>query len=365
MPESKENRGTTPGRSMTPRRDNTPGQDIGPERLEQLRLAAGAGPVLILTHDNPDPDALASGKVLATLLEQAWGIRSRLMYCGVVSRAENQAMLKLVTPGWEAVDTLDGLDDTGRYSAVALVDSQPGAGNNSLPSGVIPGIVIDHHNPPAPELSNVRFVDVRTHVGATVSLVYQYLEAAGLEPDEQLATAIFYGIQTDTRSLTRSSSPVDQRIYFQMLERIDRDLLVQVEQAGLPREYFQAFVRGLQAARVIGGVVVSYLGSIHRPDFAAELADILVRLQDARAVLCMGYHNSTLYLSMRISDPALDAGSLIQQVMVEGGHAGGHGMIAGGRVSLADNAPDVLAVEIERRFLQVMDEDGRPVETLL
>ena len=48
-----------------------------PERLQKLQQACGAGPVLILTHDNPDPDALAAGKALATLLEDAWNIPTR------------------------------------------------------------------------------------------------------------------------------------------------------------------------------------------------------------------------------------------------------------------------------------------------
>ena len=70
-------------------------------RLAQLRTTAGSGPVLILTHDNPDPDALASGKAFATLLKSAWNIPSRLLYSGLVQRAENRAMLNLLTPEWE------------------------------------------------------------------------------------------------------------------------------------------------------------------------------------------------------------------------------------------------------------------------
>ncbi|MCO5190382.1 MAG: phosphoesterase, partial [Anaerolineae bacterium] len=60
-------------------------------QLSQLRVTAGNGPVLILTHDNPDPDALASGKALATLLLAAWNIPSQLTYCGLIQRPENRA----------------------------------------------------------------------------------------------------------------------------------------------------------------------------------------------------------------------------------------------------------------------------------
>ena len=104
-------------------------------RLTQLRATAGTGPVLILTHDNPDPDALASGKAFATLLKSAWNIPSRLLYSGLVQRAENRAMLNLLTPEWEHSDVLTGLD---QFSALALVDTQPGAGNNRLPATTPP-----------------------------------------------------------------------------------------------------------------------------------------------------------------------------------------------------------------------------------
>jgi nanoRNase/pAp phosphatase (c-di-AMP/oligoRNAs hydrolase) len=337
-------------------------QEYG-DRLEQLRAAAGNGPVLILTHDNPDPDALASGKALAQLFQQTWGISSQLAYSGLVARAENMAMLHLLTPEWRP---LEGVGDWGRYSAIALVDTQPGAGNNRLPPEVIPQIVIDHHHPLRSALESVPYVDIQTEIGSTVSIVYLYLEAARVYPDAQLATAIFYGIQTDTRGLTRGSSPLDQEIYFKMLPLIDRERLIQVEQAGLPREYFRAFVSGLQSARVYGHTVVSYLGAIHRPDFVAELADILIRLDNSRAVLCMGYHGATLYLSMRTASPDYDAGSLIQKVIAGSGRAGGHGVMAGGQVPLADRSPDPIAAEIERQFISLMkdtEQSGTPLLT--
>jgi nanoRNase/pAp phosphatase (c-di-AMP/oligoRNAs hydrolase) len=337
-------------------------QEYG-DRLEQLRSMAGDGPVLILTHDNPDPDALASGKALAQLFQQTWGISSQLTYSGLVARAENMAMLHLLTPEWRP---LEGAGVWGRYSAIALVDTQPGAGNNRLPPEVIPQIVIDHHHPLRSALESVPYVDIQTEIGSTVSIVYLYLEAARVSPDAQLATAIFYGIQTDTRGLTRGSSPLDQEIYFKMLPLIDRERLIQVEQAGLPREYFRAFVSGLQSARVYGHTVVSYLGAIHRPDFVAELADILIRLDNSRAVLCMGYHGATLYLSMRTASPDYDAGSLIQKVIAGSGRAGGHGVMAGGQVPLADRSPDPIAAEIERQFISLMKEteqSGTPLLT--
>lgn len=338
------------------------------ESLERLRKIAGDGPVLILTHDNPDPDALASGKALMTLLSSAWDIPSRLLYSGLVLRAENRALLNLLTPEWEPADAALMRQS---YSAVALVDTQPGAGNNRLseateateateeaPAGRVPDIVIDHHHPVREGLRQVPFVDVQPQVGATVTLLDHYLEMAGIIPDADLATAMFYGLKTDTRGLSRGTSPADIDAYLKLLGAIDHHKLIQVEQAGLPLAYFQAFSQGLLAAQVYERSVVADLGQMHRPDLAAEMADLLIRLEQARAALCLGLHEETLHLSIRTEPLGEDAGLLVQRVIVPPGKAGGHGTMAGGQVPLQDQDAGPIARAIIERFLAVMEESG-------
>lgn len=333
---------------------------IGQEQLKKLRASAGPGPVLITTHDNPDPDALASGKGLATLLEAAWSIPSRLVYSGVVARAENRAVVSELTPEWKWIYQLRDLE---KYSAVALVDTQPGAGNNSLPVDFNPHIVIDHHHPLRESLDRVSFVDVRPDVGATSSLVFQYLEAAGVQADSDLATALFYGLQTDTLGLARGSSAEDEVVYIKLLGLLDRRKLVKVTQAGLPRTYFRAFSNGLNATRIFGKAILADLGKMHRPDMTAEMADLLIRLEGTQAVLCMGSHNDTLYLSLR-TELGKDAGEMVQKVIVSPGKAGGHGTMAGGQVPLDNQDVNSLTKEIEHRFLVMMGEPedgGQPL----
>ncbi len=343
---------------MSAETDNLPFSYKNPitlESLEKIREAAGGGPVLILTHDNPDPDGMASGKALAFLLRKAWNISSRLVYSGIVARAENKVMLRLLTPEWEHQDVLEDLD---QYSAVALVDTQPEAGNNRAPSVDKIAMIIDHHFPAPVNLASVPFVDIRPDAGATVSLVFQYLDSMQVEIDRDLATAIFYGIQTDTRSLSRDNSAIDQYAYFKLLTALDREKLSQVEQAGLPREYYKALSKGFMSTRVYKHVVVTYQGEMHRPDFTAEMADILVRLDEINVVLCMGFHDEILYLSLRSRSDGVDAGKIIQEVVAHHGKAGGHGKSAGGQIPLGVQPARQVAAEVERRFLNIMDEAG-------
>lgn len=320
-----------------------------------MREVAGRGPVLILTHDSPDPDALASGKALETLFQKAWNIRCDLIYSGLVARAENQAMLNILTHEWVHREQLS---DFSNYSALSLVDTQPGAGNNSLPEDQIPQIVIDHHNPLREALDKVPFVDVRPEVGATSTMLYQYLEAADVQPDPILASAMFYGIQTDTHGLARSATSIDEEVYMNLLPLLDRDKLIQVERAGVSREYFRSMNEALKAARVYDKSVVAYLGEIHRPDLPAELADVFIRLKSAQAVLCIGCHRNILYLSLRTKPLGGDAGELIQSIVESLGKAGGHGTMAGGQVPVMGMDVQDLVVQLERRFLEVNGDEG-------
>ena len=329
--------------------------------LAQLHEAAGAGPVLILTHDNPDPDALAAGKALAALLKSAWKIDSRLVYSGLVARAENRAMLSRLTPEWEHSDTLTDLD---QYSALALVDTQPGAGNNCFPAAYTPQIVIDHHHPIRESIAGVRYVDVRTEIGATVTILYQYLRAAGIELNPILATAIFYALKIDTRGLSRDTSPADEEAYLALLDYLDQHELVRLEQAGLPCDYFRAFSAGLHATYLYGQAVVARLGVMDRPDLAAEMADLLIRLESARAVLCQGVYQATVQISLRTKPLDDDAGQLIQNVVGTLGKAGGHMSVAGGQVPLAGRDGDALMAELEKRFLAIMGETGEAIPLL-
>jgi len=330
-------------------RQYTIDQDI----LTKLCTIANPGPVLILTHNNPDPDALASGAALSTLFKQAWRIQSHLVYTGLVARAENRAVLQNLTPAWKHSEILTDLE---RYSALALVDSQPGAGNNSLPSNYVPHIVIDHHHPIRESLQTVAYADVQPEVGATVTLLYQYLKEAGIVLDSALATAMFYALKTDTRGLSRGASPEDEAVYVELLSLIDRYELIRVEQAGLSQEYFSAFSQGLHAVRMYGQAIVAYLGPMHRPDLAAEMADLLIRLESARAVLCLGTHGQLLHLSLRTEPLGEDAGLLIQKIVSPPGKAGGHGTMAGGQVPLADHEIDHLVGTIRSRLLNVLGE---------
>ncbi len=319
--------------------------------------------ILILLHNDPDPDAIASGWALCHLLRQRFGAESLLAYDGTVGRAENRAMLQLLNISLHDIDDIEPQN----YRTIALIDTQPGTGNNALPPGRKAEIVIDHH-PPRPLTLEAAYADVQPNYGSTSTMLVEYLQAAGLKPDTRLATALLYGIKTDTLGLARGASRPDTRAYLHLLPLIDTELLAQIERAQVPRTYFRALSLALENTTIHGGIVICRLDRLDYPGLAAEIADILLRLQGAEWVLATGYFDGSLILSMRALQPGAEANQIIG-TLVEGlGTAGGHGTMAGGRIRLPGRPQsDIsrLQADLEQRFLQLLDGGESPAERLI
>lgn len=314
-----------------------------------LQAVSGASRVLILPHNDPDPDAIASAVALRYLLEEGEGITAEIVYQGIIGRAENKALVRYLDRPLRRL-TLKDLKDS---PAIALVDTQPGAGNNPLPASTPVQIVLDHH-PLREETTTARFVDHRINVGATSTILTEYLQAAEIEPPAPLATALFYGIKTDTMSLGRGATAADMEAYFYLQSRLDSHALFEIERAQVPADYFKSFAKTLQAARVYKDVVIAYTEEMSYPGMAAEMADLLLRLEGVEWVICMGVYQKELILSVRKRDEHGGAGQLAQTIINSRGTAGGHGMMAGGQVPLNGDDPKKLAAEISRNALQYL-----------
>jgi nanoRNase/pAp phosphatase (c-di-AMP/oligoRNAs hydrolase) len=225
-------------------------------------------------------------------------------------------------------------------------------------------IVLDHHALQE-ATADADFADVRPELGATSTILAQYLQAAGIEPSPSLATALFYGIKTDTMGLGRGAGSEDVEAYFYLQPRIDVEALVEIERAQVPAEYFKKLDTTLRAARVYDDVVISYLGAMGRPDLAAEMADLLLRLKGVRWAICTGVYRDDLILAVRSRGRRGKAGQLAQKIIGEQGMAGGHGTMAGGQIPLGGKDPKRVARRLGQRALDHLEiargTRGRPL----
>ena len=324
----------------------SPNQGMG--QLASLRAAIeGATTLVILPHSDPDPDAIASSAALQWLVKKKWDVESHIVYRGIIGRAENKALVRYL--GYPLRFLADG--ELSKSLPIALVDTQPGAGNNVLPSSADVAIVFDHH-PRRQETSSAVFADVRPEVGATSTILTEYCQAAQVELPPSIATALFYGIKTDTMGLGRGASHADVAAYFYLQSRIDVQALVKIERAQVSPEYFKGLVSALRSARVYADrLMISTIEEMQRPDLPAEMADLLLRLKGVQWVICMGVYDDEMMLSVRTNDEE-GAGRLIQEIVGDLGSAGGHGAMAAGQVPLKGQNPGVLFHRLKRRALE-------------
>jgi nanoRNase/pAp phosphatase (c-di-AMP/oligoRNAs hydrolase) len=341
-----------------------------------LSILSGRRALLVLTHANPDPDSLASAMGLRQLALVRFGIPSTFAVAGRIMRAENCEMVQMCAIEMVAQDEVD----VAAFDCIALVDTQPGFGHTHLPKDRAVDIVVDHHVPPAapgpgapPGVPDAGlgvaaggFVDVRTDVGATSSMVTGYLLDAGVEIPPCLATALFYGIQTDTADLSRNSSPADLRAYEHLATRVDRAALRRIKTPDLSPEYYRALREALNNVRIYGDAVLCSLGRIEAPEMVAEVADLLLRLKGKQTVFCGGLVGTTYYVSLR-TELARDAYDLLRDALDGEGSFGGHGTMAGGCVPLADSEPRTVKRferRLERNILETLGLEGTTVAGL-
>lgn len=304
--------------------------------------------LLVYVQTPPDPDALASAAALLVMAEVLAKIRGRIVYGGVLGRVENQAMVRHLK-----LDMLRHTDvEIGPDDAVALVDSQPLAGNNRLPSDMVPDIVIDHH-PIQDATRKSPFTDIRSTYGATSSILTEYLRALQIQPDARLATALLYGIRSDTDDLGREASQSDIRHSMFLYPIADKRLLSRIERERVPLAHFHTMAEALRKAVVYGPVVISHLRALDNMDAAAEMADMLMRLEGVTASFCYGAYGQSIVLSLRCYEGNMHAGETMRAIVAGVGTGGGHGVMAGGQVALPNG--DASA---KRRLTRLIRERG-------
>lgn len=333
-----------------------------PKRWEQLKeTLQDVTEILILLHDDPDPDAIASGEALRYLLAETLDIEGQLAHRGTIGRAENRALVDYLSVALLQLPE-EGFEPD---RPVGVLDTQPGAGNIPLAADFPAVLVIDHHG----ELQDgdSAFCDVRPWIGASSTIITQYLRAAGCRPTMKLATALFYGIKTDTKALSRDTSAADVAAYFYLLPFVEIEALVEIENAQVPAAYFRNLATAMEGARVYDDVVISYLGQMDYPDLAAEIADLFLRLEGVEWAICLGVYDDTLHLSVRARREDANAEALALAAVGETGSAGGRNTLAGGQVPLQGEDAEEVVHAVRARikdYLEIAaDADGAPLLT--
>jgi len=293
-----------------------------------LEWVKGRGEILIIVHDNPDPDCLASAMALSCFFREKAAVEPVIAFSGMIGRSENLTMATVLEISLVPLEIVD----LSKYSVVCMLDTQPLTGNNSLDPNIPIDIIIDHH--PLREASKrCSWVDVRDDYGVTATIIYEYLIANEITIDSKLATAIFYAIKSDTQDLGREANLPDRETYLSLFPIVDKQLLYQITNPRQPIEYFSTIRRTLEHARIYGMAVVADMQRVVFPELVAEMADFLLRLEGVEAVLAFGEYSGELVLSLRTSSADMNAGEMVKMLVLGIGVGGGHSLVAGGKIS--------------------------------
>jgi len=186
-----------------------------------------------------------------------------------------------------------------------------------------------------------------------------------LHVDTKTATALFYGIMAETQDLGREATTPDMDACSFLYPHTNKRRLAKIENARVPREYFRVFGEAIERATLYDRVVVSMLGEVQYPDMMAEVADFLLRLDRVEWAAAIGGYGSSLYCSVRTTERDVNAGDLLRSILGSRS-AGGHDMIAGGRIDVGDDPEerDRAAVRVRDRLLAALAVDpaqGQPL----
>jgi nanoRNase/pAp phosphatase (c-di-AMP/oligoRNAs hydrolase) len=313
------------------------------QKIEQT--LKGVKRLIVLTHDNPDPDSVSSAVALAYILKNKFKVPTTVKYGGIVGRAENRAMIRVLGLRVSALSD----SDFRRGTEFALVDMQPHTGNSSFPKNRKPLLVIDHHV--LRKTTKADFVDVRTDYGATATILTEYLLESGLEIPSQIATALSYGISSETQDLGREAGDKDIQAYLALFPKSHKKNLAAIEHPRLPRDYFITLNRALHHSFIYKNAVTTSLGEIENPDFVAFIADFMLRCERINWAMCLGRYKDKIIVSIRTTNTKGQAGRFLRKLIGKKGTAGGHGMIAGGQVTCSTMEHD-HCTQIEEELIQ-------------
>jgi nanoRNase/pAp phosphatase (c-di-AMP/oligoRNAs hydrolase) len=288
-------------------------------RVQQYqRYFADADRVLIMLHNDPDPDAMASGLALRNVLRRT---KTTAIIGAIqgVTRPENLRMVNLLDIHVEAISPAI----LKEFDRIAMVDVQP-----HYFGGLIDRVdlVIDHH-PEQPGYTAV-FKDVRADYGSTSTILTEHLRAVDVNISERTATAMLYAIKSDTLFFNRQTNRVDIEAFSYLYPLADAALIRKMEGAEITLERLDYVMKAHQSGTLLEQVFCAFLGPSPREDFIPYVADFFLQLEDVKWTVVAGIVGDSLVVSVRNLGYSKNAGEFARRFFADIGSAGGHRAMA-------------------------------------
>jgi nanoRNase/pAp phosphatase (c-di-AMP/oligoRNAs hydrolase) len=288
-------------------------------RVQQYqRYFADADRVLILLHNDPDPDALAAGLALRNLLRRT-RTTAILGTMQGITRPENLRMTDLLDIHVEIITA----EEFASFDRIATVDVQPHYFHGLLPRV---DLVIDHH----PEQTGYTavFKDIRSDFGSTCTILTEHLRAVDVNISERTATAMLYAIKSDTLFFARNTNRSDLEAFTFLYPLADAALIRKMEGAEITLDRLEHVTRALASSRLHKQVFSAFVGETSREDFIPYTADFLLQVEDVKWTIVSGIVGGQMIISVRNLGYSRNAGDFVKACFGDIGSAGGHRAMA-------------------------------------
>jgi nanoRNase/pAp phosphatase (c-di-AMP/oligoRNAs hydrolase) len=278
-----------------------------------------------------DPDSMASAMALRRLFWRRVRVTS-IYHTNVIKRADNLAMINLLKVDQKHIRKLKPQN----FTKFAIVDSQPS--HNDLLNKYKYDIIIDHH--PFVSQSKARFIDIKEEYGATSSIMTEYLRAAGIKPSPRLATALFYGVKTDTDNFVRDSTPNDINAFRYLFQFVNVHIIKKIESSELTKNTLQSFKTAINNLIFVKDKIFIPMDNVSNPDTLVLMADFFMKMAEVTWSVAAGISGKKLVIIFRYAGFSLDAGKVVQKLFGQYGSAGGHKSAARAEIPLASIEKD-------------------------
>ncbi|MBN2033126.1 MAG: DHH family phosphoesterase [Deltaproteobacteria bacterium] len=279
---------------------------------------------------NADPDAMASALALKRLFWRKVK-KITIFHINTIKRADNLSLIRLLQIQQQHIKDLDAAE----FTKWALLDSQPH--HNEQLGKFLFDIIIDHH--PLGQKSSASLVDIREEYGAASTILTEYLRAAKIKPSPRLATALFYGIKTDTDNFARPTTPSDINAFRYLYQFTNINIIKKIESSEMTKKTLFEFRTALENLMFVKDKAYIHMGKVNDPDILVILADFFLKMAEATWCIVSGIYGQKLIVIFRNAGFRLDAGRVAQRLFGKLGTAGGHKSAARAEIPIQEIKP--------------------------
>ena len=313
---------------MTHPASDLAGRPDGPSSLHGLLADSSA--LTVVCHNNPDPDCLASALALGRIAADAGIDERRILYSGSISHRQNRTLVDLLEIDLAPFDPA-AVTERPADELLAFVDHAVPGVNNEVPPGTPVDVVVDHH---PVENVEARFVDHRESIGATATILTEYVVDLGIDLEPGLAAALLFAIRQETLGFLRGTTRAEYAAAAELHHRADRELLRSLSNPSVSGTTVDAIGEAITDRDVRRSVLISSVGRTSERDALPQAADYLTMLEGVETAIVFGIVDASVQMSARSTDARVHVGTLFQVAFGDVGSAGGHRYMAGGEVPL-------------------------------